>query len=138
MPSKDTSDPTALLSDHSSREQSLQIQLQVNIIPLTEKAIVNKSLFAVTYPMEKKSLAGQGLREVIGDVGVMDRLVCNGSKDQTSKGEYFMKGVYKHGIYLYVTNPYSLNQSKIEGVIREMCKKWFHVVLRKKVLCRLS
>ena len=63
----------------------------------------NDYLFAAAYPMEKKSLAGQGLREFISDFGVMDRLVCDGSKDQTSKGTDFMKEVGNHGIDLHVT-----------------------------------
>ena len=41
----------------------------------------NDSLFDAAYPMEKKSLAGQGMREFIGDFGVMDRLLCDISKE---------------------------------------------------------
>ena len=41
--------------------------------------------------MDKKSLAGQGLREFIGNFGVMDRQFCDGSKEQTQKGTDFMK-----------------------------------------------
>ena len=82
--------------------------------------------------MEKNSLVVQGMSEFIRYFGVMDRLVCNGSKEQTSKGEYFTKEVYKHGIDLYVTYPDFHNKSKVEGMIREMRKKWFQVILRKK------
>ena len=46
----------------------------------------NYSLFTAAYPMEKKSKVGQGLREFIADFGVMDRLVCDGSKEKTEKG----------------------------------------------------
>ena len=63
------------------------------------------SFFAATYPMEKKSLAGQGLREFISDFGVIDRLVCDRSKDQTSKGTGFMKELQKHRVYLHITKP---------------------------------
>ena len=48
-----------------------------------------------------------------------------------------MKEVLKQGIYLHVTNPYFHNQSKVEGVIREMRKKCFHVIIRTKVPQRL-
>ena len=67
--------------------------------------------------MENKSLAGQGLREFIAGFGVMNRQVCDVSKDQTSKGEDFMKEVRKHRIDLHVTNPDRQNQSKAEGVM---------------------
>ena len=74
------------------------------------------------------------MREFIVNLGVMDRLVCNRSKEQTSWGTYFMKEVHKHGIELHVTEPYFHNQSKVEGVIREMRKKLCHVMLRMKTL----
>ena len=41
-----------------------------------------------------------------------------------------MKESRKHGIYIHVANPDRHNQSKVEGVIREMWKKWFIVILR--------
>ena len=84
--------------------------------------------------MEKNSLSGQVLRKLIADFGVTDRLFCDGSKDHTAKGTDFIKEVQKNGIDLHVTKPGRHNQSKVEGVIREMCKKWFGVMLRKKVL----
>ena len=48
-----------------------------------------------------------------------------------------MKEVREHGIELHVTDPDCHNQSKVEGVIREMRKKWFRFMLRKKVPLRL-
>ena len=101
------------------------------------QVFANNSFFAATYPMDKKSLAGQGLRDFIDDFEVMDRLVCNGSNEKTSKGTDFMKEVQKHGIDLHVTDPDRHNQSKFEGLIREIRKKWFFVMLRNKVPHRL-
>ena len=57
------------------------------------KLTINDSFFAAVYPMEKKSLSGHGLTEFIADFGVMNRLFCGGSKEQTSKGKGFIKGV---------------------------------------------
>ena len=51
----------------------------------------NKFFLVATYPMEKKILAGQVLREFIGDFRVIKRLVFNISKEQTSKGTVFRK-----------------------------------------------
>ena len=50
----------------------------------------NDYFFTATYHMDKNSLSGQGLRGFISDFGFMDRLVCDISKDHTSKGTDFM------------------------------------------------
>ena len=73
--------------------------------------------------MEKKILEGQVLREFIADFGGTDRLVCDRSKEQTTKGTDFMKEFRRHRIYLHATNPYCHNQYKVEVTIREMRKK---------------
>ena len=73
--------------------------------------------------MDKRSLSGQELREFIGNLGVMDRLAWNGSKDNTSKGAYSVKEVRKHGIDLHFFKPDRQNQCKVEGMISEMRKK---------------
>ena len=87
--------------------------------------------------MDKNSLSGKALRELIGNFWVMGCLVCNGFKEQNSKGADFMKEVRKHRVYLHVTKPDCHNQSKVEVVIREMRKKWFYVMLINKVPHRL-
>ena len=84
----------------------------------------NDSFFFATYPMDNKGLVGQWLRGFIAGFGFMDHLVCDGSKEQTSKGTDFMKEVRKHGIDLHITQLDRQNQSKVEGVITEMRKKW--------------
>ena len=48
---------------------------------LYAQVLANDSFLDSTYPMEKKSLSGKGLREFIADFGVMERLVCDGSKE---------------------------------------------------------
>ena len=83
--------------------------------------------------MEKNIPSVQGLRKFISDFGIMDHLVCGGYKEQTSKGTDFIKEFRKYGIYLNVTNTDCHNQSKVEGLIRKMSKKWFIFILRKKV-----
>ena len=97
------------------------------------QVFANKSFFAAAYPVEKKSLAGQGMREFIGYFAVMDHLVCDGSKEQTSKGKDSMKEFRKHGIDLHITDTYCYKKSKVEGMIREIRKKCFCVMLRKNL-----
>ena len=67
----------------------------------------------------------------------MYRLVCDVSKEQTSKEADFMEEVRKHGIDLHVNDTDCHNKSKIEGVIREIQKKWFREMLINKVPYRL-
>ena len=97
----------------------------------------NKDFFAAAYPMEKKSDAGAGLQQFISDFGVPDTLLCDGSKEQTGKRTTFREQVRKHAIDLQVTEPYRHNQSKVEGVIREIRKRWFRVMHKQRVPRRL-
>ena len=114
----------------AGRYESLDSNLYVQVF-------ANDYFFASAYPMDKKSLVEQGLRDFIVDLGFMDCLVCDTSKEQTSKGTDFMKEVRKHRIYLHVTHPDCHNKSNVEGVIREMRKKGFRVIMRKKASHRL-
>ena len=45
----------------------------------------NEWFFATTYPMEHKSSAGQALKQFIFDVGIPDKLVCDGAAKQVGK-----------------------------------------------------
>ena len=55
------------------------------------RIFANDSFFAAAYPMDKKSISGQVLREFIADFGVKHLLVCDLSKEQIAKGADFMK-----------------------------------------------
>ena len=80
----------------------------------------NASFFATAYPMEHKSSAGQALKQFISDFGIPDRLVCDGAAEQVGKRTEFQSTVRKHAINLHVTKPHRHNQSKVEGVAREI------------------
>ena len=87
--------------------------------------------------MESKGLAGDALKQFIADFGVPDQIICDGSKEQTKRGTTFMEQVRKHHIDLHTTEPGRYNQSKVEGVIRELRKNWFRTMHRKRVPKRL-
>ena len=87
------------------------------------QVFTNDSFFAVSYPMEKKSCAGQALKQFIVEFGVPDRIVCDGLGEQTGKRTEFAATVRKHGIDLQLMEPNCHNQSKVEGVIQELCKR---------------
>ena len=100
---------------------------------LWAQVFVNNSFFAVSYPMGKKSSAGQALKQFIVEFGVPDRIVCDSSGEQTEKRTEFTATVRKHGIDLHLTEPDCHNQSKVEGVIWELRKRWFRVMLKQRV-----
>ena len=83
--------------------------------------------------MEHKSSAGQALKQFISDFGIPEKLVCDGAAEQVGKRTEFQSTVRKHAIDLHVTEPNCHNQSKVEGVIWEIRKRWFHIMLKKKV-----
>ena len=97
----------------------------------------NELFFATAYPMEHKSSAGQVLKQFISDFGIPDKLVCDGAAEQVGKQTEFQSTVRKHAIDLHVTEPHCHNQSKVEGVVQEIRKRWFRVMLKKKVPKRL-
>ena len=82
-------------------------------------------------------MAGDALKQFIADFGVPDQIICDGSKEQTKRGTTFMEQVRKHHIDLHRTEPGQYNQSKVEGVIRELRKSWFRTMHRKRVPKRL-
>ena len=97
----------------------------------------NESFFATAYPMEHKSSAGQALKQFIPDFGIPDKLVCDGTAKQVGKRTEFQSTEQKHAINLHVTKPHHHNQLKVEGVVQEIRKRWFRVMLKKKVPKRL-
>ena len=47
----------------------------------------NELFFATAYPMEHKSSAGQALKQLISDFGILHKLVCDGAAEQVGKNE---------------------------------------------------
>ena len=88
----------------------------------------NESFFAAAYPMEHKSSAGQALKQFISDFGIPDKLVCDGAAEQVGKRTEFQSTERKHAIDLHITEPHRHNQSKVEGVVREIRKRWFRIM----------
>ena len=55
--------------------------------------------------MESKGLAGDALKQFIADFGVPDKIICDGSKEQTKRWTTFMEQVRKHHIDIHTTEP---------------------------------
>jgi hypothetical protein len=93
----------------------------------------NGGFFAEVYPMARKADAGLALKSFIMEFGVPDDLTIDGSKEQNSKGTQFMKSCRRNNIRVTRTEPEQPNQNPAEGVIREVRRRWFWTMIRKRV-----
>ena len=101
------------------------------------QVFATKDLFSAAYPMQSKSMAGEGLRQFIREYGRPEHLTFDGSQEQCGKKTEFMKNIRKYAIDHHVSERYRPNHNPVEGVIRELRKKWFRVMVKKSVPCRL-
>ena len=97
----------------------------------------NVNYFAKIYPMDSKFKAGDAFRVFCKEFGIPDELTFDGSKEQVCKNTTFMKQIRKHDVTYHVTEPNLHNQNPAEGVIREIRRKWYRVMIRKQVPTRL-
>ena len=93
----------------------------------------NESFFATIYPMDKKSKAGDALRVFCNEFGVPESLRHDGSKEQCEKNTEFQKQVRRHDIVTKISEPAMHNQSPAEGIVREVKRKWFRAMVKKKI-----
>ena len=93
----------------------------------------NGSYFATIYPMKSKDMAGDALRVFCKEFGVPEKLRYDGSKEQTGKKTQFQKQVRRHDIETHTAEPDMHNQSPAEGVVREVRRKWYRVMIKKRV-----
>ena len=97
----------------------------------------NESFFAKAYPMERKSFAGAALRQFIRDYGVPEQLTFDGAAEQVKPKTEFMKNVRKYEIDYHIIEPHRPQQNRAETVIREVKKRWFRQMVKRKVPKRL-
>ena len=101
------------------------------------QVFANKDFFAAAFPLQSKSEAGDALRQFINEYGRPEKLTFDGSQEQCGRKTEFMANVRKYVLKHHVTEPYRPNHNFAEGVIREIRKKWFRVMIRKNVPSRL-
>ena len=82
-------------------------------------------------------MAGDALKEFITDFGVPDKIVMDGAAEQMGRKTTFTQQVRKHHIDFNLTKPEQYNQSRVEGVIREIRKKWFRLMMKRSLPKRL-
>ena len=93
----------------------------------------NGAYFATFYPMDTKSKAGDSLRVFCKEFGVPETLRHDGAMEMKGKKTEFQKEVRRHNITTFVSEADLHNQSPAEGVVREVRKKWYRVMFKKRV-----
>jgi hypothetical protein len=88
-------------------------------------------------PGERKSQAGKALGSMIDEVGIPDKIVFDGAKEQTGRKSEFVRLVQKNRIAHWQMEPYSPWQNRAEDQIREIRRRWRLLRQRKKVPSRL-
>ena len=97
----------------------------------------NEAYFVKAYPMEKRSMAGLALRQFIRDYGVPEQLTSDGAAEQTGPKTEFMQNVRKYQIDHHLSEPHRPQQNRAESVIREVKKRWFRQMTKRRVPKRL-
>ena len=83
--------------------------------------------------MYTKKKVGEALRVLYQEFGVPERRTMDVAPDQVGRNSAFMKEVRKQGMDFQVIKPERHNQNPAEGIIREIRRKWFQIIFRKKV-----
>ena len=95
--------------------------------------------FAVSYPLPvaKGEEVGQTLLNFIHDFGAPEHLTFDGAQVQVGKNTLFQKVLRKNVIDYHVSSPRRPNENPAEGSIREIRRRWYMTMTRKKVPKRL-
>ena len=99
----------------------------------------NKVGFAVCYPMidAKGDRIGRSLNDFVNDFGVPRHLTFDGATAQKGKYTLFMKTIRKYQIKDHMSSPRRPNENPAESAIREVKKRWYRIMLKKRVPRRL-
>jgi hypothetical protein len=99
----------------------------------------HKCGFKASYPLQKinGNSVGDALTQFISDYGVPERLTFDGASVQTGPKTRFMDAVRKYEIRYHVSAPRRPNENPAEQGIHELKKRWYRIMLKRKVPLRL-
>jgi hypothetical protein len=83
--------------------------------------------------IERKSQAGEMLHSMIDEVGIPNKIISDGAREQTGKRLEFMRCVRKHRISEWRIEPYLPWQNGAEDQIQEIRRRWRLLRQRKNV-----
>jgi ribosomal protein L15 len=75
-------------------------------------------------PMGRKALAGEALQLMVDEVGIPDKMVFDGTKEQVGVKSEFMRTLKRYRVAHWQTEPYSPWQNRAEDQIREVQRQW--------------
>ena len=99
----------------------------------------HKCGFKVAYPISRVdgNHVGDTLTQFIGDFGVPEQLTFDGASVQTGPKTRFMDAIRRYEIKYHVSGPRRPNENPAEQSIHEIKKRWYRIMLKKKVPPRL-
>ena len=80
---------------------------------------------------------GNTLTQFVSDYGVPEHLTFDGASVQTGPKTGFMDAIRKYEIKYHVSGPRRPNENPAEQSIHEVKKRWYRIMLKKKVPARL-
>ena len=80
---------------------------------------------------------GDSLAGFTSDYGIPDHLTFDGAIAQTGANTLFMKNIRRSEIKQHVSSPYRPNENPAEGSIRELKKRLYRIMMKKKIPRRL-
>ncbi|KAI2507356.1 Reverse transcriptase (RNA-dependent DNA polymerase) [Fragilaria crotonensis] len=99
----------------------------------------HKCGFKACYPLQKVdgNSVGDALTQFISDYGTPERLTFDGASVQTGPKTRFMDAIRRYEIKYHVSGPRRPNENPAEQGIHEIKKRWYRLMLKKKVPPRL-
>jgi hypothetical protein len=100
---------------------------------------LHKCGFSATYPVQKVdgNHVGDTLTQFISDYGAPEHLTFDGESVQTGPKTRFMDAIRRYKINYHVSGPQRSNENPTEQSIHEVKKRWYWIMLKKKVPARL-
>ena len=83
--------------------------------------------------MTSKAQAGEALGGFIDNFGIPRELVMDGSREQAGNKSAMMQRINKYDIKSKVCEPEHHNQNRAEIAVRELKRKWYHIMVKNKV-----
>jgi hypothetical protein len=99
----------------------------------------HKCGFKACYPLQKVdgNSVGDALTQFISDYGVPEHLTFDGASVQTGPKTRFMDAIRRYEIKYHISGPRRPNENPAEQGIHELKKRWYRLMLKKKVPHRL-
>ena len=97
-----------------------------------DQLFTNNAYFVKVHPMDSNRKAGDDLKILYQYFGVLEKLTFDGYKEQACKGTKFEKEAQRKCIDYQICETDLHNQNPVEGVIRELRRKWYCNMVKKR------